>query len=110
MVKQAVVLIIWAQSLWLAQATAVTLLLNLRSPAKCWAFLYAGVAPKVNEQALPHAALGVEKAVVNLSPLRFNRAKGGSHDSITDSGFALCQLQCGGSDASPKRLCGRHAS
>ena len=43
------------------------------------------------------AALGVEKAVVNLNPLRFNRAKGGSHDSITDSGFALCQLRCGGS-------------
>ena len=30
--------------------------------------LYAGVAPPANEQARPHAALGVEKAVVNLRP------------------------------------------
>ena len=29
-------------TLWLAQATAVTLLLNLRSPATCWAFFVRG--------------------------------------------------------------------
>ena len=32
-------------TLWTPQATAVTLQLNLRSPAKCWAFLYAVAAP-----------------------------------------------------------------
>ena len=40
-------------TLWTTQATAVTLLLNLRSPATCWAFLYVGVAPPANEQARP---------------------------------------------------------
>jgi uncharacterized delta-60 repeat protein len=43
-------------SLWLAQATAVTLLLNLRSPAMCWAFLYAGVATTVIASDVPTTA------------------------------------------------------
>jgi len=48
------------------------------------------VAPPANEQARPHAALGVEKAAVNLSSPRFNEAKGDSHDSNTGRVFAIC--------------------
>ena len=47
------------------------------------------MAPPANKQARPHAALGVEKAVVNLSPLRFNRASGGSDDSTADGGSRI---------------------
>lgn len=52
----------------------------------------------MNEQARPHAALGVERALVNFSALRFNGAKGGSFmkklvvlNAIFFSGLAVAQ-------------------
>jgi hypothetical protein len=38
------------------QATAVTAQFNLRGPAKCWAFLYAGVASEVIASDVPTQA------------------------------------------------------